>query len=153
AAGASGSRTTSSSAPATPRSCPRSRSTCSSSRHETGVSLDQEEDMKATGLRASLALALAAAVAAVAGATADARTAAPAAQHGKVKAIAFFGFAAANSFAQATWAGVQEAAKRNHVQAKFFDPNFNSQTQVSQIEDPITTGRYQAFVIQANDGN
>ncbi len=109
--------------------------------------------MKATGLRASLALALAAAVAAVAGATADARTAAPAAQHGKVKAIAFFGFAAANSFEQATWAGVQEAAKRNHVQAKFFDPNFNSQTQVSQIEDAITTGRYQAFVIQANDGN
>jgi ribose transport system substrate-binding protein len=70
-----------------------------------------------------------------------------------VKAIAFFGFAAANSFAQATWAGVQQTAKQNGVTAKFFDPNFNAQTQVSQIQDAITTGRYQAFVIQANDGN
>jgi ribose transport system substrate-binding protein len=72
---------------------------------------------------------------------------------GKVKSIAFFGFAAANSFAQATWAGVQESAKKNGVSAKFFDPNFNAQTQVSQIQDAITTGKYQAFVIQANDGN
>ncbi len=71
----------------------------------------------------------------------------------EVKAIAFFGFAAANSFAQATWAGVQEAAKKEGVQAKFFDPNFDAQKQVSQIQDAITSGDYQAFVVQANDGN
>jgi ribose transport system substrate-binding protein len=71
----------------------------------------------------------------------------------KVKKIAFFGFAAANSFAQATWAGVQQAAKQYGAQAKFFDPNFNAQTQVSQIQDAITTGQYQVFVVQANDGN
>ena len=70
-----------------------------------------------------------------------------------VKAVAFFGFAAANSFAQATWAGVKQAAKQAGVTAKFFDPNFNAQTQVSQIQDAITSGQYQAFVIQANDGN
>jgi ribose transport system substrate-binding protein len=39
------------------------------------------------------------------------------------------------------------------VKAKFFDPNFNAQTQVSQIQDAITSGQYQAFVVQANDGN
>jgi ribose transport system substrate-binding protein len=72
---------------------------------------------------------------------------------GNVKAVAFFGFAAANSFAQATWAGVKQTAAKNGVSAKFFDPNFNAQTQVSQIQDAITTGKYQAFVIQANDGN
>ncbi len=71
----------------------------------------------------------------------------------KVKKVAFFGFAAANSFAQATWAGVQQAAKQYGAQAKFFDPNFDSQKQVSQIEDATTTGQYQVFVVQANDGN
>ena len=35
-----------------------------------------------------------------------------AAKQGNVKAVAFFGFAAANSFAQATWAGVKQAAAR-----------------------------------------
>ena len=39
------------------------------------------------------------------------------------------------------------------MKAKFFDPNFNAQTQVSQIQDAITSGDYQAFVVQANDGN
>ena len=104
--------------------------------------------MKAMRFLAALAVAAAVAVVATAGSGAQ-----PAAKDGKVKAIAFFGFAAANSFAQATWAGVQQTAKKNHVSAKFFDPNFNAQTQVSQIQDAITTGRYQAFVVQANDGN
>jgi ribose transport system substrate-binding protein len=72
---------------------------------------------------------------------------------GKVKKVAFFGFASANSFAQATWAGVQQAAKQNGVQAKFFDPNFDPQKQVSQMQDALTTGQYQVFVVQANDGN
>jgi ribose transport system substrate-binding protein len=104
--------------------------------------------VKSMRFLAALAVAAAVAVAATVGAGAQ-----PAAKQAKVKAIAFFGFAAANSFAQATWAGVRQTAKKNHVSAKFFDPNFNAQTQVSQIQDAITTGRYQAFVIQANDGN
>jgi ribose transport system substrate-binding protein len=103
--------------------------------------------------RVAVAVAAVAAVAVVSTVSAGAQTTTPAAQQAKVKAIAFFGFAAANSFAQATWAGVKETAKKNKVEAKFFDPNFNAQTQVSQIQDAITTGRYQAFVIQSNDGN
>jgi ribose transport system substrate-binding protein len=103
--------------------------------------------------RMIVAVAAAAAVAVVSTAVAGAKPAAPAAGQGKVKAIAFFGFAAANSFAQATWAGIKQTAAKNHVQAKFFDPNFNAQTQVSQIQDAITSGRYQAFIVQANDGN
>lgn len=100
------------------------------------------------------AVALATATVAIASTVgAGAQTATPTTPEAKVKAIAFFGFAAANSFAQATWAGVQDTAKKNGASAKFFDPNFNAQKQVSQIQDAITTGRYQAFVIQANDGN
>jgi ribose transport system substrate-binding protein len=71
----------------------------------------------------------------------------------KVKKVAFFGFASANSFAQATYAGVKEEAAKNNVEVKFFDPNFDSAKQVSQIQNAITSGEYQAFVVQANDGN
>jgi ribose transport system substrate-binding protein len=71
----------------------------------------------------------------------------------EVKKIAFFGFASANSFAQATWAGIQETAAKEGVEAKFFDPNFDSAKQVSQIQNAITSGEYQAFVVQSNDGN
>jgi ribose transport system substrate-binding protein len=70
----------------------------------------------------------------------------------KVKNIAFFGFAASNSFAQATWKGVQQEAKACGASAKFFDPNFSATTQVNQMEDAITTGQYQVFIVQANDG-
>ncbi len=91
------------------------------------------------------------AVCSIGGASAKVQSRATA--QGNVKAVAFFGFAAANSFAQATWAGVKQAAKAQGVSAKFFDPNFNAQTQVSQIEDATTSGKYQAYVIQANDGN
>ena len=71
----------------------------------------------------------------------------------EVTKIAFFGFAKANSFAQATWAGVQEQAKKEGVEAEQFDPNFDSAKQVSQIQNAITSGEFQAFIVQANDGN
>ena len=71
----------------------------------------------------------------------------------KVSKIAFFGFASANSFAQATFAGVKEEAAKQNVEVKFFDPNFDSAKQVSQIQNAITSGEYQAFIVQANDGN
>jgi ribose transport system substrate-binding protein len=71
----------------------------------------------------------------------------------EVKKIAFFGFAGANSFAQATLAGIKEQAAKEGVEVEFFDPNFEAATQVSQIQNAITTGEFQAFIVQANDGN
>ena len=71
----------------------------------------------------------------------------------EVRKIAFFGFAGANSFAQATLAGIKEQAAKEGVEVEFFDPNFDAQTQVSQIQNAITTGEFQAFIVQANDGN
>src|SRR3712207_6262073 len=71
----------------------------------------------------------------------------------EVKKIAFFGFAGANSFAQATLAGIKEQAQKEGVQVEFFDPNFDSAKQVSQIQNAITKGAFQAFIVQANDGN
>lgn len=66
--------------------------------------------------------------------------------------VAFFGFATDNSFAQATWKGVQKAVNQYHGTDTFLNGDFSATTQVSQLEDEITSGKYNVFVIQANDG-
>lgn len=76
----------------------------------------------------------------------------PAAPEDEEMAIAFFGFARANSFASATFAGIEEYAGEHNAKAEFFDPNFDAQKQASQIQDAVTSGRYDVFVVQANDG-
>jgi ribose transport system substrate-binding protein len=70
----------------------------------------------------------------------------------KPVAIAFFGFARANSFAQATWTGIESYTKLHNATAQFFDPNFDGQKQSSQIQDAVTSGRFKVFIVQANDG-
>lgn len=71
---------------------------------------------------------------------------------GEAVSIAFFGFAKANSFAQATFSGIEDYAGKNNATAKFFDGAFSAPTQVSQIQDAITSGKYDVFIVQANDG-
>jgi ribose transport system substrate-binding protein len=66
--------------------------------------------------------------------------------------IAFFGFARANSFASATFAGIKDYSSKHNAKAEFFDPNFDAQKQASQIQDAVTSRRYNVFVVQANDG-
>ena len=78
-------------------------------------------------------------------------TSAPAAT--KTPHVAFFGFATDNSFAQATWKGVQEAVKKYHGTDTFLNGDFSATTQVAQLEDEITSGTYNVFIVQANDGS
>jgi ribose transport system substrate-binding protein len=66
--------------------------------------------------------------------------------------IGFFGFAKANSFAQAAWAGVQSYATAHNASATFLDSNFDGPTQVNQLQDAVTSKRYDVVIIQANDG-
>lgn len=66
--------------------------------------------------------------------------------------IGFFGFAKANSFAQATWAGIQEYANAHNASATFLDSNFDGPTQVNQLQDAVTSKRYNVVIVQANDG-
>ncbi|MFG1705929.1 sugar ABC transporter substrate-binding protein [Nonomuraea sp. M3C6] len=68
------------------------------------------------------------------------------------KRIGFFGFAKANSFSAATFAGIEEYAKANTATAEFLDPNFDAQAQVQQLQDAVTAKRFDVFVVQANDG-
>jgi ribose transport system substrate-binding protein len=76
----------------------------------------------------------------------------PAVDDSDAKEVAFFGFARANSFASATYQGIEEYAGAHNAKATFFDPNFDAQKQVSQIQDAVTSGRFDVFVVQANDG-
>jgi ribose transport system substrate-binding protein len=71
----------------------------------------------------------------------------------KTPAVAFFGFATDNSFAQATWKGVQQEVKAYHGTATFLNGNFSSTTQVQQMQTEISSGKYNVFVVQANDGS
>jgi ribose transport system substrate-binding protein len=102
------------------------------------------------GLSGALALGLTGGL--TAGVSAASQHKAPAAA-GAVPHVAFFGFATDNSFAQATWKGVQEAAKKYGGSATFLNGDFSATTQVSQLEDETTSGKYNVFVVQANSGS
>jgi ribose transport system substrate-binding protein len=79
-------------------------------------------------------------------------TSATANSQSKKLSIGFFGFAKANSFAQATWAGIQQYAQTHNATATFLDSNFDGPTQVSQLQDAVTSKRYNVVIVQANDG-
>ncbi|MDR2374119.1 MAG: sugar ABC transporter substrate-binding protein [Bifidobacteriaceae bacterium] len=66
--------------------------------------------------------------------------------------IAFFGFAKANSFANATFQGIEQYAAENNATVEFFDGAFDSAAQVQQIQDATTSGRFKVYIVQANDG-
>ncbi|MFW6695103.1 sugar ABC transporter substrate-binding protein [Streptomyces sp. MAR4 CNX-425] len=66
--------------------------------------------------------------------------------------VAFFGFTKANSFTVATFDGVKEQAEKEGTEAEFFDAEFDAQTQVKQMQDAITSQRFDVFVVQAVDG-
>jgi len=65
--------------------------------------------------------------------------------------IGFFGFAAANSFAQATYTGIEQAAEENGATSTFVDGQFDGQLQAQQINDAVTAKTYDVIIIQAND--
>jgi ribose transport system substrate-binding protein len=102
------------------------------------------------GMTAVLALSIAACSKPSSGAGNDGSTSAASAD--KHLSIGFFGFAKANSFAQATWAGVQSYADAHNASATFLDSNFDGPTQVNQLQDAITSKRYDVLIVQANDG-
>jgi ribose transport system substrate-binding protein len=101
------------------------------------------------GVTAALTLSIAACSKPSSGASGASPSAASANKH---LSIGFFGFAKANSFAQAAWAGVQSYANAHNASATFLDSNFDGPTQVNQLQDAVTSKRYDVVIIQANDG-
>lgn len=66
--------------------------------------------------------------------------------------IAFFGYAAANAYTQAALTGVKKVASAAGGTVHFFDSETSSTTQVAQMEDAVASGKYNAFVVYADDG-
>lgn len=66
--------------------------------------------------------------------------------------IAFFLAATANTYSQAQLQGAQAAAKAMNATISYFDGNFETEKQVNQIEDAITSKKFDAFLVSPNDG-
>jgi ribose transport system substrate-binding protein len=73
---------------------------------------------------------------------------------GKPLHLAWFGFCSCNSYSQSEAQGLQTYLKKLNDGSTFtsFDGNFSATTQVSQIEDAITSQKYNAFVVGPIDG-
>jgi ribose transport system substrate-binding protein len=67
--------------------------------------------------------------------------------------IAFSGFAASNSFSQETFRGIEEVAAANGATATFLDANFDSAKQIAGIQDAVTSQKFDALIVNANDPN
>jgi ribose transport system substrate-binding protein len=67
--------------------------------------------------------------------------------------IAFFSSATNNSYLQAGIDGVERAADEIGATVDVFDGKFDAQVQFNQIQSALTSGKYNAFVVEANDGN
>ena len=136
---------------------------CSSSSTSTASSSSSASSSAAGSVAASAPSSAAASApsssAAVSSAVASAIASSPAASsaaasvdESKKLSIGFFGFAKANSFAQATWAGIQAYAGAHNATAEFLDSNFDGPTQVNQLQDAVTSKRFDVAIVQANDG-
>src|SRR5437867_675354 len=66
--------------------------------------------------------------------------------------IAFFLAATANTYSQAELKGAQATAKKMNAKISYFDGNFETEKQVNQIEDSITSHKFDAFIVSPNDG-
>jgi ribose transport system substrate-binding protein len=67
--------------------------------------------------------------------------------------IAVFLASAANTYSQAQLEGAKKAAEELGAEVTSFDGAFDTNKQIAQIQDATASGKYQAFVVSANDGN
>lgn len=67
--------------------------------------------------------------------------------------IAFFSAGTNNTYLQAGIAGAKEAAKAAGAEIDVFDGKFDAQEQFNQMQSALTSGKYNVFVVEPNDGN
>lgn len=66
--------------------------------------------------------------------------------------LAFLAASSQNGYNDATWQGVQAAAKAaGNVEVEIFDGEFNAAVQFSQVEDIIAGGRFDGIIVAPND--
>ncbi len=71
----------------------------------------------------------------------------------KPKRIAFFSSAASNNYLQTAITHAEKTAKDLGMKLDVFDGQFDPLVQLNQIQNAITSGKYDGFVVEANDGN
>jgi ribose transport system substrate-binding protein len=67
--------------------------------------------------------------------------------------VAFFAPGLANTYIPAQIRGAEAAAEARGASVTVFDAVFDSSKQVTQVQDAVASGRFDAFVIHAVDGN
>lgn len=66
--------------------------------------------------------------------------------------LAFLAASSQNGYNNATWLGVQAAAKAaGNVEVEIFDGEFNAATQYAQVEDIVAGGRFDGIIVAPND--
>jgi ribose transport system substrate-binding protein len=66
--------------------------------------------------------------------------------------VAYFDLALANTYETAALNGAKAAAKKYNASLTVFDANFDTTKQYAEVQDAITTKKYQAFVVSPNNG-
>lgn len=67
--------------------------------------------------------------------------------------VAYFSFAADNTYSQAIFAGIEEALAESGGTADLIDGGFDATVQINAMQDALASGGYDAWVVSANDGN
>jgi len=65
--------------------------------------------------------------------------------------VAFFGLSADNTYTQSMYEQAKADAEKNNAEVHFFDGKWDGATQARQMQDAITSGRYQGFILMPND--
>ena len=67
--------------------------------------------------------------------------------------VAFFASSLANTYVPAQVQGAKASARRRGAATTVFDALYDASKQLTQVQDAITSGKFDAFVISAIDGN
>ncbi|MBU8877513.1 sugar ABC transporter substrate-binding protein [Bacillus sp. FJAT-29790] len=69
------------------------------------------------------------------------------------KRIAFFSSGSNTTYEQVAFEQAKETAKELEMDLDIFDASYDALKQLGQIQNAITSNKYNGFVVQANDGN
>jgi ribose transport system substrate-binding protein len=67
--------------------------------------------------------------------------------------VAYFSAGSSNQYLQAAIDEANTFAEENGIQVDVFDGAFDAQTQFDQMQTALTSGKYNSFVVEPNDGN
>lgn len=67
--------------------------------------------------------------------------------------IAFFGYSSANAYTEAAYAGVLSVAHKYGATVHFYSPDMSATTQLAQVEDAATSGKFNGMVVYSVSGD